>query len=78
MNQQHVYRYLKQQGKLPTVKLHCYLEIEAAIDGAMGCPEKLAFCREKEMLFQQSLCKAFGIKAKQFKTVTIVWEQAPR
>lgn len=71
---QHVYGYLRQHTRLPKMKLHSYVEIEAAVDKAKGLSDRVGMRREKEMVFQQRLGQAFGFKAREFRTATIVWE----
>ncbi len=75
MKDQHMYEYLRQLAKLPMLKRHSFLEIEAAIDRFKGLPDGVSVRREKEMQFEQRLGKWYGFKAKAF---SLTWRRQVR
>ena len=73
MKDQHVWRTLR-RSRRPTIKLHSFLEIEQAIDKVKAVPERVTVRRQKEMQYEQVKGKWYGIKAKAFNGVNVVWE----
>jgi hypothetical protein len=75
MKDQKLYEYLRQHTKLPMLKLHSFLEIEAAVDKARNLPDRVTVRRQKDLEYEQIKGKWYGFKAKAFRGATIMWEQ---
>jgi hypothetical protein len=75
MKDQHIYEHLRPHTRLPMLKLHSFLEIEAAVDKVKNIPDRVTVRRQKDMEFEQIKGKWYGFKAKVFGRTTIVWEQ---